>query len=134
MEIEHVYNSIIHAAVNIHNAVGPGLNKSVYEECLGIELQLLNLHHEFQKPVQIVYKNKKIKSIFYADVVVDNQVLVQIFASEKLLNQHAEQTLTLLKLLNLKDGVMINFNESNLINGIKRIPNKQTSNFYLNEP
>lgn len=117
-------NLIIGAAINVHRKIGPGLFESVYEECLSIELYKLNLKLERQKKIDLIYKGENLGTAFKADIIVEDSVLIELKSVEKLHEIHYTQTYSYIKLLNIKLGLLINFNESLLKNGIKRVVNK----------
>jgi GxxExxY protein len=124
MNENELSNLIIGAAINVHREIGPGLFESVYEECLSIELSKLNLKLERQKKIDLIYNGENLGSAFKADIIVENCVLIELKSVEKLHDIHFTQTYSYIKLLNLKLGLLINFNESLLKNGIKRVVNK----------
>lgn len=117
-------NLIIGAAINVHREVGPGLFESVYEDYLAIELSKLELKVERQKRVDLIYNGENLGLAFKADIIVEDKVLIELKSVERLHDIHFTQTYTYIKLLNIKLGLLINFNESLLKNGIKRVVNK----------
>ncbi len=124
MNENEISNLIIGAAINVHRALGPGLFESVYEDCLAIELSKLNLKVERQKRVDLLYNGENLGLAFKADIIVEDKVLIELKSVERLHDIHFTQTYTYIKLLNIKLGLLINFNETLLKNGIKRIVNK----------
>jgi len=112
---------IIAAALEVHRNLGPGLLESAYEECLCFELELRGIRHVRQSPLPVVYKGKKLDCGYRLDVVVNNEILLELKSVEKLLPIHEAQLLTYLKLSGLKTGLLINFNELLLKDGIRRI-------------
>ena len=120
--------SIIEAAITVHRELGPGLLESVYQSCLARELQLKWIQHQTEVPVPIWYRGQKIAGDgFRLDLLVDNHIVVELKATEKVLPVHFKQLLTYLKLSNKPLGLLINFNEVLLKNGITRIANTVTS-------
>jgi GxxExxY protein len=107
----------------IHVALGPGLLESVYEEILFFELNKENLKVERQKALPVIWKNKKMNLGFRADLIVENKVILELKSVEKIARVHPKQLLTYLKVTNLKLGLLINFNEVLIKNGITRIVN-----------
>jgi GxxExxY protein len=124
MNENELSNLIIGAAINVHREIGPGLFESVYEECLCVELSRLKLKFERQKKIDLVYNGENMGLAFKADILVEDCVLIELKSVEKLHDIHFTQTYSYIKLLNLKLGLLINFNESLLKNGIKRVVNK----------
>ncbi len=121
MEINEVTKEVIGAAIEIHQALGPGLLESAYEECLCHELGLRALRFERQKPLPVVFKGAKLDCGYRLDLLVSNSVVVEIKAVEALLPVHEAQLLTYLKIGGWKAGLLINFNIPVLKHGIKRI-------------
>ena len=123
MEINLITEKIIGAAIEVHRDLGPGLLESAYEECLAFEIQNAGLRIECQKPVPIVYKEIKLDCGYRIDILVENKVVIELKSVEALNEVHMAQTLTYMKLGKFKLGLLINFNEILLKNGIKRIVN-----------
>jgi GxxExxY protein len=118
-----IAKQILDAAFVVHTKLGPGLLESVYEAILGYELQRRGLNAERQKPMPIVYDNIRFDEAFRSDLVVNGKVIAELKSVEALLPVHARQLLTQLRLSGLKLGVLINFSEAHLKNGIKRVIN-----------
>ncbi|MGZ4982807.1 MAG: GxxExxY protein [Chthoniobacterales bacterium] len=114
---------ILDAAFKVHTALGPGLLESVYEVILALELRKLGLAVERQRPIAINYDGLRFDEGFRADLLVENLVIVELKSIQALNSIHAKQVLTQLRLANLKLGLLINFGEEHLKNGIKRIAN-----------
>lgn len=125
MNVNCLTQQIIGASIEIHRGIGPGLLESVYEKLLCYELGKLGLTVEEQVPIPVIYDNKKFTEIgFRADIIVNNQVLIEIKSVEGLAPVHFKQVLTYLRLTDLRIGLLINFNEKILMKGVKRIANK----------
>ncbi|MGZ5504230.1 MAG: GxxExxY protein [Chthoniobacterales bacterium] len=118
--LNQLTEGIIGAAIEVHRALGPGLLESAYEVCLCRELALWGLAFERQKPIPIEYKEINLDCGYRADLVVEGRVLVELKAVDVLLPIHEAQLLSYLKLSGLDAGLLINFNERLLKNGIKR--------------
>ncbi|NBC57301.1 MAG: GxxExxY protein [Bacteroidetes bacterium] len=114
---------IVNTAYQIHVELGPGLLESVYEEVMFYELKAHGLNLDRQKPIPLIWKNNKTQLGFRADLIVNNKVLIELKSVENLAQVHPKQVLTYLKLTNLKLGLLINFNEVLIKNGITRIVN-----------
>jgi GxxExxY protein len=114
---------ILDKAFKIHRKLGPGLLESVYEKCLQYELIEAGLIAETQVPVPLNYKTIHFDAGFRIDLLVDNKVLIEVKSVETLAPVHFAQTLTYLKMKNIKLGLLINFNTKLLKNGIHRIAN-----------
>lgn len=114
---------IIGAAIEVHRHLGPGLLESAYEECLCHELTQQNIMFKRQVPLPVLYKEVKLDCAYRLDIVVDDCVILELKAVEKILPIHDAQLLTYLKLADLRLGILINFNTAVLKNSIKRIIN-----------
>lgn len=114
---------IVDACYNIHYELGPGLLESVYEEILYYELVNLGLKVERQKPIPLKWKDIKMEVGFRADLIVENKVVIELKSVESISPVHPKQVLTYLKITGLKLGLLINFNEKLIKDGITRIVN-----------
>lgn len=114
---------IIGAAIELHRSIGPGLLESVYESALAYDLKELGLSVKQQVPRPFIYKNLKMETGFRIDLVVEDKVIIEIKCVEKINDVHLAQTLTYLKLSDIKLGLLINFRTAVLKDGIKRIVN-----------
>ena len=112
---------IIGAAIEIHRALGPGLLESAYETCLIYELRLRKLKVEPQKSMPVFYKDVMLDCGYRADLVVENQVIVEIKSVNTLAPIYEAQLLSYLKLSDCKIGLLINFNVKILKEGIRRM-------------
>lgn len=110
-------------AFNIHKKLGPGLFESVYEEILYYELKKAGLKVERQKDVSVIWDNLKMDKGFRADLIVEDKVIIEIKSIERLAKVHYKQLATYVKLTGLKLGLLINFFEDNISDGIKRYIN-----------
>jgi len=123
MTENEIARQILDAAFVVHTKLGPGLLESVYEVVLAYELQKRGLTTERQKPMPIMYDNIRFDEAFRPDLVVNGKVIAELKSVEALLPVHAKQLLTQLRLSGLKLGLLINFGEAHLKNGIKRVIN-----------
>jgi GxxExxY protein len=115
---------ILDTAFDIHKTLGPGLFESVYETVLEYELtKSCGLFVEQQKSIAVEWKDITIDMGFRCDLIVEQCVIIEIKSVEKLMPVHFKQLLTYLKLTDMKLGLLINFNESLLKDGIKRVVN-----------
>ena len=114
-------SKIIGAAIDIHRALGPGLLESAYETCMGYELRLRKLKVESQKPIPIFYKDVMLDCGYRADLVVEDEIIVEIKSVSALAPIHESQLLSYLKLAGCKIGLLINFNVKFLKEGIRRM-------------
>lgn len=114
---------VFNKGLMIHRELGPGLLESVYEECLYYELNSAGLKVSRQKPISIRYAEIELKDKFIADLIVENKVLIELKSISKLGEIHFAQTLTYLRLTELKLGLLINFNVPLFKNGVRRVIN-----------
>lgn len=112
--------AIIGAAIDVHVALGPGLLESIYEECLAAELVERGFEVKRQIPVPITYKGRAFPSAFRLDLLVNDVVIVELKAVERVLPVHQAQLLSHMKLLQKRVGLLINFNTPLLRDGITR--------------
>ena len=123
MEINTITSIIIEESINIHRTLGPGLFESVYKEILFYRLQKRGLQVGKEVPIPVFYEEVQIDVSFRADIVVEEEVIVEVKSIETLAPVHYKQLLTYLKLTEMSIGLLINFNEELLKKGIKRIVN-----------
>lgn len=123
MDQNGLTKSIIGAAIDVHRVLGPGLLESVYEECFAVEISSRRLKFERQRPVPIQYKGRRIAADLRIDFLVEDEIVIELKAVEKLLPVHEAQLLTFLRLTQKHVGLLINFNVPVLRNGIKRMLN-----------
>ena len=119
----NLIGNVINAATEVHQIIGPGLLESVYQECLGHELELRGIPFERRKDVTIDYKGTTLNSGYQLDFVVDNQLIVELKSCDGLQPIHETQLLTYLYLTGIKEGLLINFNVPILKEGIKTLAN-----------
>ncbi|MBV9659013.1 MAG: GxxExxY protein [Verrucomicrobia bacterium] len=114
---------VVGTAMRVHTALGPGLLESVYEIVLARALERAGLRIERQKPISIVFEDLVFQEAFRADLWVEDKVIVELKSVESLLPVHCKQVLTQLRLSGLKLGLLLNFGEARLKNGLYRIIN-----------
>jgi len=117
---DELTEKIIGAAIEVHKIFGPGLLESVYEEALCHELTLCGIAVKRQVPVNLIYKDHVISG-HKLDVLVEDEVVVELKSIKRIPNVFVSQTITYLKATNLKRGLIINFGENRLVDGIKRV-------------
>lgn len=123
MHENEISKIIVDSAYRIHSALGPGLLESVYEEILFHELNKSGLRLERQKGMPVFWNEIKMDLGFRADLLVEGKVIIEIKSVEALSPVHPKQLLTYLRITNLRLGLLINFNEALIKNGIIRIVN-----------
>lgn len=105
----------------VHTELGPGLLESIYRECLGIELCSVDLHAESEKRVRLRYKEQQLTTDLKVDLVVENLVVVEVKAVDRLHPVHLAQVITYLKLTGCPAGLLINFNATSIRFGLRRL-------------
>jgi GxxExxY protein len=114
---------IVGAAIKVHRALGPGLLESVYRACLVQQLRSDGHRTRTEVPVPIAYEGMRIEAAYRADLIVDDEVLLELKAVAQLLPIHSVQLTTYLKLAQLPIGLLINFNVPQLRQGVRRFIN-----------
>lgn len=120
-EVNEVSGAVVDAAFQVHKTLGPGLLESVYERCLEYELRSRGFDVQRQVQVPFVYKDLEFNCGFRIDLLVNHVVIVEIKAVEVVLPVHLAQILTYLKITNRRIGLLINFNQTIIKNGIHRM-------------
>jgi GxxExxY protein len=124
MDFKALTSKIIGAAIAVHQELGPGLLESVYQTCLAIQLQEEGLSVQTEVPVSVIYRDRTITEHgFRLDVLVEDQIVLELKSVEKVQPVHVKQLLTYLRLADKPLGLLINFNESLVKNGITRVAN-----------
>jgi GxxExxY protein len=118
---DHLTETIIAAAIEVHRDKGPGLVESIYEWCLLRELELRHLATASQKLVTISYKGFVREEPLRFDVLVEECVLIEAKSVERVLPIHKAQLLSYMRLLDVPVGLLINFNEPRLVDGVSRL-------------
>ena len=120
---DELTRKVIGAAIAVHKELGPGLLESIYRQCLAYELRLLNLNVVEEKPLPVVYKDRELESTFRIDLLIEENLIVELKAVDRVLPIHSAQVISYLKLSNKPKGLLINFNVPVLKLGIKRFVN-----------
>lgn len=115
--------AIVDACFKIHSSIGPGLLESVYETVLERELQTRGLGVDRQSAIPIVYEGMHFDEGFRADLIIEHKVIVELKSIEKVAPVHKKQLLTYLRLADKKLGLLVNFGESLIKDGITRVVN-----------
>jgi GxxExxY protein len=109
------------AVFDVYNTLGPGLLESVYEEALCFELEQRGLHVARQVEVPINYKGHKLKNDLKLDVLVEDQIIIELKSVEEIRPVFFKQLKTYLKLMDKRLGLLVNFGENDMKNGIHRV-------------
>lgn len=121
MRTNEITRQVIQCAIEVHKTLGPGLLESSYKHCLLYELQQVGLDVEYEKPVPLIYKDVRLDCGYRLDLVVENEIIVELKSIEALNEVHMAQMITYLKLTDKRFGLLINFNEKRLMDGVKRV-------------
>jgi GxxExxY protein len=123
LEENRIAREVVDAALKLHRHFGPGIFESVYEPVLVYELSERNLTSRQRSPVPLVYEGIRFDVGFKTDVIVNDLVILELKSVEKLESVHFKQLLTYLRLTGLRLGLLINFGENLLKDGIHRVVN-----------
>jgi len=123
MNENSITGQIVDAAYRVHTTLGPGLLESVYEAALAFELAKRGLSVTRQQGIPVIYEEVHIHAGFFADLIVDDQIIVEIKSIDVIAPVHRRQLLTYLKLADKQLGLLINFNVALIKDGIIRIVN-----------
>jgi len=123
MHENEISKIVVDVCYKIHTTLGPGIFESVYENILEYELIERGLNITRQQPIPVIWEGIKFDQGFRADIIIENKVIVEIKSIEAIAPVHQKQLLTYLRLTDLKLGLLVNFNEALIKNGIQRIVN-----------
>ena len=123
MTSNELTEAIIGAAIEVHKRLGPGLLESAYRVCLAYELRKRGFEIQEEKPVPVIYDDIKLECGFRADLLVNGQIVVELKAKSDIHPVDKAQTLSHLRLLGIRFGLLINFHEVKLVDGVHRIVN-----------
>ena len=112
---------IIGCAIEVHRTLGPGLLESAYQHCLAHELSSCDLNTVAEVPLPIQYKGISLECGYRIDLLIENTVILELKAVEKLLPLHQAQLLSYMKLAGIETGLLVNFHVQRLTDGIKRM-------------
>jgi GxxExxY protein len=128
MDLNQLSSQVIKAAIQVHKTLGPGLLESVYQACMCIELRHMGMKVQAQLPIPVLYRGQKVdEEGFRLDLLVEDTIIVELKSAEKVQDVHKKQILTYLRLTGRPLGLLINFNETQIKNGITRIIHTQRS-------
>ena len=128
MHENQISEKIIGAAIEVHRQIGPGLIEKIYENALCHEFHLRGIDFKRQRPVSLFYKGVKISDDLWLDLLVEDKLIVDLKAKEQVTPFDKAKLLTYLRLSDLRLGLIINFHEVVLKNGIKRVINGELEN------
>lgn len=123
MEENEISRIVIGLAIEVHNALGPGLLESAYKECLFYKINKSGLFVEKEKIMPLIFEEVKLDCGYRIDLLVEEKLVLELKSVEALNDVHLAQTLTYMKLGKYKLGLLINFNVNRLKDGLKRVVN-----------
>jgi GxxExxY protein len=123
MDINFLTGEIVDAAFQVHIELGPGLYEEVYKKAMAFELAQRGLKFTIEQKIDVFYKGQDLGLGYRADIIVEGRVLIEFKSVEALHRVHFKQIQTYLKLTNIRHGLLINFNEALLKEGLHRIIN-----------
>ena len=123
MTHNEISGTIIDVAIDIHRRLGPGLFESVYQVVLAYEMTKHNLRVEREVPIPVFWDNLRFDVGFRADMIVEGLVIVELKSLEAIIPVHMKQLLTYLRLTDKRLGLLLNFGDEVLKNGIARVVN-----------
>ena len=119
-KMETLTGKVIGCAIEVHRALGPGLLESTYQQCLAHELNLNNIPFKLEHPIPVNYKGILLDCGYRVDVLVDESLILELKAVEKVHSVQKAQLLTYMKLSEIEIGLLINFNVQRVVDGITR--------------
>jgi len=123
MDENELSRVVIGLAIEVHNALGPGLLESAYKECLFYKIAKAGFFVEKEKVMPLIFEEVKLECGYRIDILVEKKLVLELKSVETLNDVHLAQTLTYMKLVNYKLGLLMNFNVSRLKDGLKRVAN-----------
>jgi len=120
MEFDELSNKVIGSAIEVHKELGPGLLENTYKQCLAYELSKAGIKFQIEAELPVIYKEVSIACGYRIDLLIEKKLIVELKSVEKLNSIHEAQILAYMKLAKIKTGLLINFNEKRLRNGIRR--------------
>ena len=118
--LEDLEYQITGAAIEVHRNIGPGLLESVYQQCLAYELHSRNISFTQELSIPVLYKEQCLQTSLRIDFFVEESIILELKAMEKILPIHEAQILTYMKLTNVPKGILFNFNVLNIVTSGKK--------------
>lgn len=128
MDIDDLAREAVDCCFAIHRELGPGLLESVYEMVLTRALERRGLRVERQRPISFSFDGMRFEDAFRIDLLVEDKLIVEVKAVEKVAPVHAKQVLTYLRLMKLPVGILMNFGLSTFKEGVQRVANNHNDN------
>ena len=122
-DLNSITQTIIGAAIEVHQRLGPSLLETAYRKCLAYEIRKRGFEVVEEQPIPIIYNAVRLDCGFRADLFINGCVIVELKAKSTIHPVDKAQTLSHLRLMNLQVGLLINFHEVKLVDGLQRIVN-----------
>jgi len=120
MEFDELSRKVIGLSIEVHRELGPGLLENTYKQCLAYELSQAGINFQMEVELPVKYKNVLISCGYRIDLLIENNLIIELKSVDKIIPIHEAQLLTYMKLSGIKVGLLMNFNEIVLKDGIKR--------------
>ena len=120
MEFDELSRKVIGLSIEVHRELGPGLLENTYKQCLAYELSQAEINFQMEVELPVKYKNVLISCGYRIDLLIENNLIIELKSVDKIIPIHEAQLLTYMKLSGIKVGLLMNFNEIVLKDGIKR--------------
>ncbi len=120
MEFDELSRKVIGLSIEVHRELGPGLLENTYKQCLAYELSQAGINFQIEVELPVKYKNVHISCGYRIDLLIENNLIIELKSVDKIIPIHEAQLLTYMKLSGIKVGLLMNFNEIVLKDGIKR--------------
>jgi GxxExxY protein len=120
-EKDPLTQKVIGCAIEVHRTLGPGLLESTYQQCLAREMHLAGLTFQTQAALSVEYKGVNLDCGYRADILIEDELIVELKAVEHILSIHEAQLITYMKLAEVPTGLLLNFNVKYLKDGIRRL-------------
>jgi GxxExxY protein len=124
--IDEITRHTIGCAIAVHDVFGPGLFEATYIPPFVWELQDRGLRCETRIPLDIAYRGRRLKNAYWIDILVEDLVVVEVKAVERLAPVHLAQVITYVRLAGKPAGLLVNFNEKRLVDGVRRVLNDRS--------
>ncbi len=118
---DELIEKVIRSAIKVHTILGPGLLESVYELAMMVELTEMSLSAKRQVEIPVIYRGQDLGIGFRADIIAESSLLLELKSVDRITDIHLAQTITYLKLLKFKRGLILNFNAKLMKEGIRRV-------------
>ncbi len=112
---------VIGCAIEVHRNLGPGLLEATYQECLAHELRLNGIQFEMERPLPVDYKDVRLDCGYRLDFLIENTIILELKSVNELQPIHEAQLLTYLRLSGVKQGYLVNFNVTRLMDGLRSL-------------